>query len=105
MGGRQERDGARCNSLEILGNALRPLRPEEALPVLEANLALNRRYWSHDEQAILCAQSSLANCLAELGRESEALALRRAIHAKEVATFGISHEDTILGGSNIVVSL
>ena len=38
--GRPERDDARCHSIRLLGEALRQNeRPEEALPVLEANLA------------------------------------------------------------------
>jgi len=62
-------------ALEKLGNALRDSRPEEALQVLEASLALNRRYWSHDEDAILIAQANKASCLAELGRHDEAFVL------------------------------
>ena len=51
-------------ALGALGTALdSSFRSAEALPVLEANLALKRRYWSHDENCILLAQSNLTSCL------------------------------------------
>ena len=80
-------------------------QPEEALPVLEATLALNLRYWSHDERAILCAQSSLASCRSDLGRDDEALVLRREIYTRRVVTLGVSHERTILSGCSLSISL
>ena len=89
----------------VLGDALVRSRSEEALPVLEASLALTRRYWSRDEKSILCAQSGLANCLNRLRRHDEALVLQRDVYARFVAIKGLSHERTILAGSNLVGSL
>ena len=103
--GRPDTDGNRCLAIEKLGNALRGSRPEEALPVLEANLALRRRYWPHAEQAVLAAQANAACCLDDLGRFDEALVLKREIYARRVATMGVSHERTILSGNNLVASL
>ena len=103
--GRPETDGFRYVAISILGKALRPSRPKEALQVLEAQLALNRRYWSRDEESILIAQSSLANCLINLGRYDEALVLRRRMYSRLVVTLGVSHESTICTGNNLVLSL
>ena len=69
--------------------------------MLEACLALKRRYWSHDEQGILVAQIALANCLANIGRHDEALLLKREVYAMG----GTSHERTILSGTCLAASL
>ena len=47
----------------------------------------------------------LAACLDGLGRYDEALVLQREIYAREVATLGASHEDTIGTSCNIASSL
>ena len=87
--------------MSILGSALYEASPpEEVLPVLEANLALFRRYWPH-EQSILDVQTNLAGCLDNFGRYDEALVLMRGIHARKAAMFGVSHEDTIGSGLNV----
>ena len=80
-------------------------RPEEALPVLEAELALMRRYWSHDEANILSVQTNLSNCLDDLGRHDEALVLKRGTYASLVAIHGVSDETTITAGLNLLISL
>ena len=89
----------------LLGGFLIRSRPEAALPVLEANLNLRRRYWSLSHGSMVAAQGNLAACLTALKRGDEALALRREIYAKLVATRGISHEETILCGLNLSGSL
>ena len=63
----------------LLGGFLIRSRPEEALPVLEANLNLRRRYWSLSHDGMVAAQGNLAACLTALKRGDEALALRREI--------------------------
>ena len=68
-------------------------------------MASVRRYWSHDRKAVFTAQSYLAGCLDELGRYDEALVLKREVHNEFVALFGDSHENTIVSGINIAVSL
>ena len=92
--GLPEHHAYRITAMAALGSALRISQCKEALPVLEANLALVRRYWSQSEDAILTAQTNLAACLDELGRDDEALVLKREVYARRVATRGVSHERT-----------
>ena len=73
--------------------------------MLEANLALRRRYFSHHAQRIIGAQNNLAICLTSLARHDEALKLKREIYASSVALQGVSSEQTLLLGSNLVNSL
>ena len=73
--------------------------------MLEAALALFRRYardWS-DEDWVITGQGNLANCLYELNRHDEALALNREIYAS--AALGVSNERTIMCGVNLASSL
>ena len=101
--GRPEADYVRCMSMGVLGGALRTSeRPKEALPVLEASLALRRRYFS--EEANLVAQTNLAVCLGDLGRDDEALVLKREVYTRRVATLGASHENTFSSGNNLANS-
>merc|ERR1712129_349535 len=74
-------------------------------PVFEADLALCRRYWSHDENFMLISRTSLASCLADLGRHDEALVLKREIYARRVVISGVSHERTIQAGVSLAQSL
>ena len=73
--------------------------------MLEAKLALMRRYWPHAKEDMLGAQSNIAGCLGSLGRDVEALVLIRDIYAGFVATLGLSHENTLGFGNNLVLSL
>ena len=104
--GRPDTDMVRCMGIGVLGDALRASsRAEEALPVLEAGLALGRRHWPHGEQAILVVQNNIAICLSGLARYDEALALRRNLYARFAAILGVSDEKTIVSGSNLATSL
>ena len=104
--GRPESDGYRVNALGTLASALRKnLQSAEALPMLEAELAYDQRYFSHDEEHILIVKSNIASCLAELGRRDEALVLKRKIYKRRVSTLGVSHEETMRNGSNLAASL
>ena len=104
--GRPEADGRRYQALEALSIALSQWsHPEEALPVLEANLASTSRHWSHSGERWLNAHTILANCFSNVGRNDEALVLHRAIYAKIVATLGVSHEHAIQSGANLAISL
>ena len=64
-----------------------------------------RRNFSHDEQAILIAQSNLASLLEALARHEESLVLKREVFARCTATLGASHEQTISTGLNVSSSL
>ena len=103
--GRSEADEHRSLAMGVLGGALAGNgRPEEALAVLKAQLALCRRYWPN-AQYIHTTQCNIASCLTLLGRHDEALVFDREIYERRVATSGVSHESTILSGNNLVVSL
>ena len=91
--------------MEALGTALGESRPEKALEVIKTSLALNRRYWSHDENAIILTQNKLANCLHDVGRDDDALLLMREVYAKAKASRGSSDDTTILCGSNLCGTL
>ena len=80
-------------------------RPEEALRVFEANLALRRRYFLHDKEGMLRLQSNCARCLHLLGRHDEAQLFERELYRKWRAALGATHEITILAAINLVESL
>jgi len=103
--GRPETDEYHNMGLSVLGASLFPSHLEEALLVLEAGLALKQRHWSHDEEAILNAQSNVAGCLTGLKRYDEALRLQREVYARRVARDGISYKETIGSGNNLAASL
>mmetsp|Transcript_26771 Transcript_26771/g.82355 ORF Transcript_26771/g.82355 Transcript_26771/m.82355 type:complete len:211 (+) Transcript_26771:3-635(+) len=98
-------EAVRCMAMVILGTSLRETRPDEALPVVEATLALKLRYFSHNDDLVFDTQCTLASCLDDLGRYGEALALKREVFAKIVASLGISDACTLMSGNNLVVSL
>jgi len=100
--GRPEADPYRALSMGVLGGTLRNSRRlEEALPVLEAYLAITQRYGLEATGA----QTNLANCLGDLGRHDEALVLCREIYARRVASFGVSDVDTIMSSLNMTSSM
>jgi len=104
--GRPEWDGYSCYAMQILANALRTVRrPEEALPVIEASLAVLRRFSPPDLEAILTTRINLSGCLLEIGRQDEALALSRDVYAEWVALKGVSHQVTITCGISLANSL
>ena len=90
----------------ILGNALKwGGGSADALRVLEATLALRRRYWSYDVQRMLLVQGNIANCLERLGRHEATLVLRREAYAGFVAGTGLAHEATLGHGLNLAGSI
>ena len=99
--GRAETDCYRCYSMELLGGALRLSKPEDSLSVLKKVLALRRRFF-HPIKGVLELQTNIAGCLSELGRSDEALVLFREIYKKSAVAFGVSHEVTLVNGSNLV---
>ena len=97
-------------ALGILGRSLGECYPWEALTVMKQYLALLRRvYVMHSITSnyvnILNAQTIISTCRSNLGQHDEALVLRREIYAKHVAMRGVSNENTIICGSNVVNSL
>mmetsp|Transcript_14005 Transcript_14005/g.43301 ORF Transcript_14005/g.43301 Transcript_14005/m.43301 type:complete len:156 (+) Transcript_14005:78-545(+) len=99
-------EGIRHHTMGLLGSVLSDSgRPEEALPVFEAALALTLRYGSQDENPILFLQHNLASCLDILKRHDEALVIRREVYARRQVVNGVSHEQTIGSGCNVACSL
>ena len=73
------------DAMTLLGLGLAAAhRHEEHLVVVEAQLAIARRAEAV-EQAILNIKDNVANCYRSLGRQDEALAIRRAVYARSVA--------------------
>ena len=104
--GRPEMAGIRHHTMGLLGSVLSDSgRPEEALPVFEAALALTLRYGSQGENPILFLQHNLASCLDILKRHDEALVIRREVYARRQVVNGVSHEQTIGSGCNVACSL
>ena len=76
---------------------------EDALTVLEAELAMKRRLGS-SEQNILVAQTNIALCYYKLGRHQEALDLRREIYARGLA-LGVPSKDLFIDVLNLSWSM
>ena len=73
------------DAMTLLGLGLAAAhRHEEHLVVVEAQLAIARRAEAVEE-AILNIKDNVANCYRSLGRQDEALAIRRAVYARSVA--------------------
>ena len=92
-------------AMDVLGSSILDSRPAEAVQVLEASLTLTRRHFPHATEAIGAAEINVASTLQSLGRWDEALVLKREIYARRVTRLGVSHEDTILSGCNLALSL
>mmetsp|Transcript_11498 Transcript_11498/g.34624 ORF Transcript_11498/g.34624 Transcript_11498/m.34624 type:complete len:233 (+) Transcript_11498:1-699(+) len=104
--GLPENNGTRWGCMSLLGDALRSNgRCAEALPVMEAHLALTRRGWSHEQEYVLASQTNVSTCLSAVGRHNEALAILREVYAGWVAKRGVSYHETIKCGSNLAASL
>ena len=81
--------------MSVLGNSLSVARHhEDALAVKEANLAMMRRL-AASERNILAAQGNLANTYHMLGRDEEALRVRREVYAQHLKLSGKEHVETI----------
>ena len=103
--GRPEVDWARGNAMLVLGNGLSAAdHHEDALPVKEAQLSIERRLGGPPEN-LLTLQCNLANSYYALGREDEALRLRRDVYFGWVKLHGEEHEMTLSAANNYAVSL
>ncbi len=103
--GRPEEDQVRALAMSILGNGLFIAHHhEDALLVREALLSLERRVGAPEDQ-ILVAQSNLANSYAELGRDEEALLMKRGVHSARLKLDGEEHEQTLIAAINYACSL
>ena len=103
--GRPETDTIRFLSLEQLGNGLNEgAHYEDALSVDEARLSFLRRLGASEED-MLVMQGNLANSYEMLGRDEEALPIRRDVYSETLKIFGISHEGTLREASNYASTL
>mmetsp|Transcript_26288 Transcript_26288/g.78913 ORF Transcript_26288/g.78913 Transcript_26288/m.78913 type:complete len:222 (+) Transcript_26288:3-668(+) len=98
-------DGDINSAMGLLGVALCESGSEEGLPVLEAQLALSQRYWSHHQESVLHAQYDYANALLRFDRLDEGLCMLREIHEKRVALFGPEQRDSIGAANSLAIAL
>ena len=74
-------------------------RYEEALPVFEAKLSMERRLGA-DEENSLITQGNIANSYGALGRHEQALSLRRDVYSGWLKLKGEEHHDTLREAEN-----
>ena len=103
--GRPEMDWAYRGAMTKLGNGLCAAgQDEDALSVREAELAIERRRGA-PESTILIVQTNLAITYATLGREEEALRLRRDVYFGCLRLNGEEKYDTLREANNYAGSL
>ena len=91
--------------MSLLGNCLHDAdRYEDALSVREAELAMLRRLGAL-EFSILSAEGNLANTYGRLGRNEEALRLKRDVYSGTLELYGEEYGDTVLAALNYATTL
>ena len=103
--GRPEEDQVHNMAIGQLGSGLSAAdHDEDALSVQEAELAMMRRLGA-PEGIVLVVQSNLANTYAALGRDEEALLLKRDVHSATLKLYGEEHLETLLEANNYANAL
>ena len=103
--GRPETDMPRINALRQLGNGLYGARHYEgALNAYEAELSMRRRLGG-SERNMFVLQGNLANSYSVLGREEEALRVRRDVYSGSLRLNGEEHRATLRDAFNYANSL
>ena len=103
--GRPETDQVRSMAMKLLGIGLSDAENyEDALIVLEAELAMLRRLGA-SETRILAAQCNLAITYDQLGRDEEALSMKRDVYCGRLELNGEEHQDTLIAANNYASSL
>ena len=103
--GRPEADWARGVAMMVLGSGLcEASRHEEALSVQEGELAMLRRLGA-PEQNILLAESNLAITYDQLGRDEEALEMKRDVYSGYLELYGAQSRHTLISANNYASSL
>ena len=88
-----------------LGNGLQDAqRYQDALSVLEADLATERRIGTPEED-LLITRTNLALCLSQLGRNVESLRMRREVFADSLRLNAPDDDDTIISAHHLSESL
>ena len=103
--GRPETDMARRMSLNVPGLGLSDAgHYEDALPVQEAELAMYRQHGA-SERDILCVQGNLAGTYRFLGRDEQALQMKRDVYSGYLKLDGEEHKETLRAAKNYADSL
>ena len=91
--------------MTTLGNGLSEAdQNEEALSVRETELSWLRRL-GLPEEYVLAAQSNLAGTYRQLGRDKEALQLKRDVYSGHLSLDGEEHDSTLIAAYNYALSL
>ena len=91
--------------MTLLGNGLSAAKhDDDALSVYEAELAIMRRVGA-SESDILVVQTNLARTYQFLGRNEEALQLKRDVYSGLLRLNGEEHEETLRAANNYASSL
>ncbi|CAH0378750.1 unnamed protein product, partial [Pelagomonas calceolata] len=91
--------------MNMLGNGLYVAHQvEDALTVLEAELATKRRLGVSEER-ILAVQNNLANTYYRLGQEDRALRMRQEVYSARLKFSGEEHPSTLRAGYNYADTL
>jgi hypothetical protein len=103
--GRPEADWARGAAMTELGNGLAEAGHHgDALTVREAELSMRRRL-GDSEFNILIVQGNIANTYEHLGRNEEALQMRRGVYSGRLKLSGEEHRSTLMAANNYAESL
>ena len=103
--GRPEADSARIMAMNQLGNGLRAGEHyEDALSVMEAELAMGRRLGVSEEH-LLIVQGNLAGSYEMVGRTEDALRVRRDVYFGLLRLNGELDPDTLREANNFADSL
>ena len=77
---------------------------EDALSVQEAELSMARRF-GDSENAILQVQTNLAITYGQLGRDEEALSMKRDVYSGHLKLYGAQNRHTFIPANNYATSL
>ena len=93
------------SAMRQLGNGLSAAKHhEDELMVVEAELAMERRLGASEEH-MLVTQGNLANTYELVGRQEEALRMRRDVYSGRLKLNGEEHESTLITANNYALSL
>ena len=91
--------------MSLLGISLTDAKHyEDALSVQEAELSMARRF-GDSENAILQVQTNLAITYGQLGRDEEALSMKRDVYSGHLKLYGAQNRHTFIPANNYATSL
>ena len=102
--GRPETDTFR-NAMKLLGISLADAgNYDDALSVQEAELSMRRRL-GESEENILITQTNIAITYGQLGRDEEAMSMKRDIYSGHLKLYGAQNRHTFIPANNYATSL